>query len=49
MVRALGKYKSARFDIKDATCRGHRTNFMDLNSTSGFAHLVCIPQTVGLI
>ena len=40
MMRALGSYKSARFDIKDATRRGHNTNFMDLNSTSGFAQLV---------
>ena len=43
MMRALGRYKAARFDIKDASPRGgHKSNFMDLNSSSGFAQLVSI-------
>ncbi|CAE7268923.1 unnamed protein product [Symbiodinium sp. CCMP2592] len=37
MMSALGRYKSARFDIKDASSRGQKSNFMDLNSSSGFA------------
>ncbi|CAE7942344.1 unnamed protein product [Symbiodinium necroappetens] len=37
MMRFVGRYKSARFDLKDASPRGRKSNFMDLNSSSGFA------------
>ncbi|CAE7853885.1 unnamed protein product, partial [Symbiodinium microadriaticum] len=41
-MRALGRFKSARFDLKDNVPRRKRkSNYMDLNSTSGFCLAIC--------
>ena len=39
-MRAAGGYKSIRFDIMDAEKGNRCSNYMDITSTSGFAHLV---------
>ena len=41
MMRAAGRYKAARFDITDRLDRSKQctSNYMDLNSRSGFASL----------
>ncbi|OLP74379.1 hypothetical protein AK812_SmicGene46094 [Symbiodinium microadriaticum] len=39
MMRAAGKYRAARFDILDGPSDIKRSNYMDLNSRSGFANL----------
>lgn len=49
LTRAMksARYKSARFDLLDNQKPQHRkSNFMDLNSPSGFAILVCFKQLV---
>ncbi|CAE7754525.1 unnamed protein product [Symbiodinium sp. CCMP2592] len=46
MMRAAGRYKAARFDISDGPrdVNSCRSNYMDLNSVSGFASLAQINQ-----
>ena len=46
MMRAAGRYKAARFDITDGAraVSTRRSNYMDLNSVSGFASLAQINQ-----
>ena len=46
MMRAAGKYRAARFDIQDGPADFKGSNYMDLNSRSGFAILDSIQYLV---
>ena len=52
MFRACGRFKAARFDLLDAPTppvmmqkKRQRSNYMDLNDTSGFMYLGPVPAS----
>ena len=42
MMRAAGRLKALRFDLKDNEGLHRNSNFMDLNASAGFACLSCM-------